>query len=306
MQGILEKYYTKGQNNTARKAYPPLVLFKMTLLQTWYNLSDYGIEEHVNDTLSFMRFCGLELEDELPDNTLVCRFRKTLNLSGAWEVLLTQINQQLSDQRVLLNQGAIIDASLTQTPRRPRSKSTYSLTGDQHKAMKKQLPATVDKQGSWVKKNGKLLYGYKRPYLSDSKEGLVLSVHTPAAHAHESKHLQTCLDKVSLPPGSRLLSDKGYCSRANATLLRAQGLLSGIQKKGYRNNPLSASCKGYNKAIGRDRYKIERVLGSIAGWFGVLRSRYVGLLKPHVQHVLEGMAYNLYRLAGLIVSTAKG
>jgi IS5 family transposase len=54
----------------------------MTLLQTWYNLSDYGIEEQVNDTLSFMRFCGLQLEDDIPDY-----FRKALNESGAWEVL---------------------------------------------------------------------------------------------------------------------------------------------------------------------------------------------------------------------------
>ena len=70
-----------------------------------------------------------------------------------------------------------------------------------------------------------------------------------------------------------------YCSSANETLLRAPGLLSGIQKKGYRNHPLSASCKAYNKDIGRYRYKIARVLGSIARCFGVLRTRYGGLLK---------------------------
>ena len=42
---ILEKYYPTGQSGKGRKAYPPLVLFKMTILQTWYNLSDYGVEE---------------------------------------------------------------------------------------------------------------------------------------------------------------------------------------------------------------------------------------------------------------------
>ena len=53
---ILERYYTKGQSTTGRKAYPPLVLLKMCLLQTWYGLSDYGVEEQVNDFLSFMAF----------------------------------------------------------------------------------------------------------------------------------------------------------------------------------------------------------------------------------------------------------
>ena len=79
----------------------------------------------------------------------------------------------------------------------------------------------------------------------------------------------------------------------------------GIQGKGYRNKPLSASSKGYNKEIGGDLYKIERVFGSMKGWFGGLRARYVGLLKMHGQHVLEGMAYNLYKLPVLIVSNAQ-
>jgi transposase, IS5 family len=80
---VLEKYYPTGQAAQGRKAYPALVLFKMTLLQTWYNLSDYGIEEQVNDTLPFMHFCGLQLEDDVPDHSVVCRFRKALNHSGA-------------------------------------------------------------------------------------------------------------------------------------------------------------------------------------------------------------------------------
>jgi IS5 family transposase len=40
-------------------------------------------EEQVNDTLSLMSFFGLQLEDEVPDHSLVCRFRKALNHSGA-------------------------------------------------------------------------------------------------------------------------------------------------------------------------------------------------------------------------------
>ena len=76
---LLERYYDKGKSQTGRKAYPPLVILKMCLLQTWYKLSDYGVEEQVNDSFSFMRFCDLQLEDDVPDHSIVCRFRKTLN-----------------------------------------------------------------------------------------------------------------------------------------------------------------------------------------------------------------------------------
>ena len=84
----LARYYPTGQSGRGRKAYPALVLFKMTLLQTWYTLSDYGVEEQINDSLSCMRFCGLQLEDQVPDHSVVCRFRKALNQSGGWDVLL--------------------------------------------------------------------------------------------------------------------------------------------------------------------------------------------------------------------------
>ena len=190
-------------------------------------------------------------------------------------MLLSQINAQLIDHGVLVKQGAIIDASVTETPRKAKGKSTYTLTGDQQTPLKKELPASVDKEASWVKKNGKLLYGYKRHYLSDSREGLVLSVHTTAAHVHESKHLKACLSNSSLLPG------------VVYWLIRVIVL------------PLMSP---YNKEIGQDGYKIERVFGSIKRWFGGLHARYVGLLKMHGQHVLEGMGYNLYRLPGLILS----
>ena len=61
-----EKSYTTGQAIRGRKAYLPLVHFKMLLLQTWYNRSDDRIEEQVNDTRSLMRFCGLQREDQVP------------------------------------------------------------------------------------------------------------------------------------------------------------------------------------------------------------------------------------------------
>ena len=109
--------------------------------------------------------------------------------------------------------------------------------------------------------------------------------------------------QANLPPGSTVLADKGYASASNASWLQGQGLKSRIQRKAYRNAPLRQWARRYNNLISEDRYKIERVFGSIRRWFGGLRARYVGLLKTHGQHVLEGIAYNLYRTPGLITST---
>ena len=45
----------------------PLILFKMLVLQQFFNLSDQGLEFHVNDRRSFEEFVGLGLHDATVD-----------------------------------------------------------------------------------------------------------------------------------------------------------------------------------------------------------------------------------------------
>ena len=49
---LLNKKYTKTQNATGNPAYDALMMFKILLLQTWYGLSDYEVEERINDPSS--------------------------------------------------------------------------------------------------------------------------------------------------------------------------------------------------------------------------------------------------------------
>ena len=42
---LLNKKYTKTQNSTGNPVYDALMMFKILLLQTWYSLSDYEVEE---------------------------------------------------------------------------------------------------------------------------------------------------------------------------------------------------------------------------------------------------------------------
>ena len=74
----LRKYYTKGLSANGRPSYRGLLLFKITLLQTWYGFSDYEVEERLYDSLSFMKFTGLTLEDLVPDHSVISRFRSVL------------------------------------------------------------------------------------------------------------------------------------------------------------------------------------------------------------------------------------
>jgi len=216
-------------------------------------------------------------------------------------VTFGKINQQLVEKELLLQQGAIIDASITPTPRKPKGKKAYELRPDQEPPVATLAKPGVDQEAAWVKKNGKLSYGYKRHYVSESGTGLVLSVETTAANEHERQHLEQCIVKANLQDRSSVYADKGYCGKPNEASLKSLGLRSGIQKKASRSRSLSPLEKVYNKLVGSVRYKIERVFGSIKSWFGGLSARYVGKVRVHGQHVLEALAYNLYRAPGLLV-----
>ena len=56
IEKLLKKKYKKTFSADGRPAYPPLSLFKLLLLQKWYGLSDPGLEEALNDRISFIRF----------------------------------------------------------------------------------------------------------------------------------------------------------------------------------------------------------------------------------------------------------
>lgn len=53
VEKVISKYYKKGKSATGKPAYSGLLLFKACLLQTWYGLSDYEVEDRINDSLSF-------------------------------------------------------------------------------------------------------------------------------------------------------------------------------------------------------------------------------------------------------------
>ena len=114
----LTEFYPKGYSQSGRKAYPPLLLFKMMLLQTWYGLSDYQVEEEVNDRITFSKFCGLSIDNDVPDHSVLSRFRTVLTEKNALDQLFEMVNKQLARRNILILEGsAAVDASITSATR---------------------------------------------------------------------------------------------------------------------------------------------------------------------------------------------
>jgi transposase len=102
-----------------RPPYDPVLMFQVLVLQTLYTLSDDQTEYQLKDRLSFMRFCGLALEDRVPDAKTIWLFREQLTKAGAIEPLFQRFDAALRHAGYLAMGGQIVDATVIQA-RRPR------------------------------------------------------------------------------------------------------------------------------------------------------------------------------------------
>jgi len=99
------------------KAYDSVLMFKILLLQKYYNLSDIRVENELKVNLLYMRFVGLGLEDATPDSTTICRFRNSLMKHKIYDELFNAVNKQLEDKGLIASGGKdlLVDATLTKT-----------------------------------------------------------------------------------------------------------------------------------------------------------------------------------------------
>lgn len=308
IEKIITAHYKKGESALGKPSYNGLLLFKMCLLQTWYGLSDYEVEDRINDSISFSYFCGLNIDNVAPDHSTLSRFRSAMTKAGAFEPLFKEVNRQLESNNIIVKTGAIVDASVIDTPLKPKGKTTHKVTEDrvdeQEVTVKKDYADSVDKDASWLKKGGKFRYGYKKHHVTD-EEGLVLGVVTTTASANEIANLEEVLDSADLPEGIPLKADKGYQSEKNSTLLKKKKLKNHILKKAKKNKPLTAWEQKFNKLVGKTRFKVERTFGGIKRWFQGGTAKYKGIAKMHTQNLLEALCYNLYRSPGIIMSNCE-
>jgi len=117
LRPILKKNGIGTKNVCGVKAYDSVMMFKILLIQKFYDLSDEKAEEGLKVNLLYLRFVGLSLEDTTPDSTTIGRFRNSLMKHKIYDKLFTAINKQLSDNGFIASGGkdVLIDATLTKS-----------------------------------------------------------------------------------------------------------------------------------------------------------------------------------------------
>jgi len=299
IEKLLKTHLKRGFNAIGNPPYSEILLFRILLLQTWFNLSDPKVEEAINDRISFMRFLNISVESETPDHSTISRFRNSLIANNLDKKLFLEINRQLTDKGFLVKNGAIVDATVILSSRRPRKQDELVIEDRKEEETQKikteaKIVTTYsdDIEARWTKKYNRFLYGYKI-HNSVNKEGYILGGVITGANVSDSICFEAILNEIMLEEGLSVLADKGYTSAKNSAFLKSKNLVDKIMLKATKSNKLTEEQKLENKEISKFRFVVEQTFGLLKQHFGFDRMRYVGQRKGELEYMLKALAFNL-------------
>ncbi|QDR82138.1 IS1182 family transposase ISBch1 [Sporomusa termitida] len=97
-----------------RPAKEPEMLAKILILQYLYNLSDVKVIEEARLNLAYMWFLGLNPEEDLPDASLLAKFRKHRLKETSVDDMIQEVVRQCVEKGIIKGTGLSIDATHTQ------------------------------------------------------------------------------------------------------------------------------------------------------------------------------------------------
>lgn len=269
-------------SKTGRPSYPLLTLFRSLLLGVWYQLSDVQLAQCLYRDLLFRKFCRLELGGDVPEASTLGRFRTQLVEHDLWDQLLAEVNSQLESQRIIIRQGRIniIDATPIEAA---QSGPGNGLDGKPKR----------DPEAGWHSKNNsrgikKSTYGYS-VHTGVDEDGFIHRQSVTAGNVHDSQERDTLL----LGDETALYADAAYSSQETQDKLARFDIADQVQRRAYRNKPLSCADQLRNQMIAVTRSGGERPFATYKQHYGLARTRFMGLAKNTTVYGLAAIASNI-------------
>jgi len=288
---------TEKKNNAGAKPYDVVMLFKIIILQRYYGLGDKQVEYQILDRLSFKSFLDLASGDKIPDEKTIWSFRERLTNQNLVEELFTQFNTFLEEKELIFNQGQLIDASFTITPRqrnsRDENKKIKEGKGDELWNDKPHKKSHKDIDARWTTKNGEKFYGYKNHAKVDNKGKFIKTYTVTDASVHDSQTLEELLDEED--KGQDLYADSAYTGEKQEETISKYKMNNKVHEKGYRNALLTEQQKANNTIKSKTRARVEHVFGFMEQSMNGLALRSVGIKRAKGIVGLINFTYNLFR-----------
>ena len=277
---LVTPYYPSGKRGRPPRGVETML--RMYLLANWFTLSDEGVEDAIYDSYAFRKFMKVDFlgEEQVPDATTLCKFRKLLNEAGITKLFFDTMKVFLDRHGKLMHGGTIVDATIIDAP-------TSTKNADK----------TRDSEMHQVKKGNQWYFG-ARLHVGT---GYVHSVAVTAANKSE----RDIVPELVRTDDEVVYGDAGYTGMLKRPEIQSDPHLSTID---YRIN-IQNRFHHRSKAPGIDwdtrieaqksrvRSKVEYVFLVIKRIFGYDKVRDRGLRKNETQAYMLCALTNFYLLA---------
>lgn len=298
-QPILTKGLKKARKTKAgRPSYDALLMFKMVVLQSLYNLGDDQTEYQVRDRLSFQRFLGLAPESPVPDAKTLWLFKESLKKETLDETLFGAFGRYLEELGLTAQQGTVIDARIIPVPKQRNTLEENQTLKDgllpSDWVKKPHKLAQKDTQARWTMKRKQSYYGYKNHIGVDVKHKFIRRYAVTSAEVHDSQVFEPLLDESNTK--RTVYADSAYRSEEAEALLQNKGYISRVHHRAWGGQSLTTLQTRWNKARSKVRARVEHVFGHQVQSMRQTLVRGIGLERMRMKIGIANLAYNMRRL----------
>ncbi len=242
-------------------------MLRIHFLQHWFGLSDPAMEEALYDIPLYRQFAGLDIgADRLPDESTILRFRHLLEEHGLSQRIFEHVNALLASQGLMLRAGTAVDATIIAAP-----SSTKNSTG------------TRDPEMHQTKKGNQWHFGMKAHIGVDAESGLVHTMVTTPANAHDVTQVHELLHGQE----TDVFADSGYRGAHKRQEVRNNhprphwhiAMMPGKRRVLNRARTHDRLVDELERTKARIRAKVEHPFRVIKCQFGFTKVRYKGLAK---------------------------
>lgn len=302
LRGVMSGIRFNCESNGGKGGRPPLdslMMAKLLVLQSLYQLGDDVMEYQINDRLSFKRFLGLSVTEKSPDAKTIWLWRERVKKEGLEQRIFGWFEGELQRHGYAAKGGQMVDASFV---------PTHKPTGKQDKQLKEGTPLKPrqlqqrDEDADFTKKGGVTYHGYKNHVQADVTHKFIRAFGVSPASLHDSQ----CFEQVLDIPGKEadaedrgVWADSAYRSADAEAMLQDNGLSSHVHERAYRNRPLTEEQKAANTERSRIRVRVEHIFGQMKTAMGGCMIHTIGIDRATVKIAFKNLAYNMQRFVML-------
>lgn len=290
-------------SNAGRPPFDAVLMFKILVIKSLFNLSDDQTELQIRDRISFRDFLGLSFADTVPDAKTIWLFAEQLKNHELEQKLFDRFGEVLDQQGFSAKSGSIVDGTFVEVPRQRNNKEENAQikNGEIPPSISSNpnVAAQKDTDAEWAKKGQETYFGYKNHPNIDEEHKFIRGYGVTGASVHDSEPYLDLMPLEPAYPEQEAFADSAYTGEKIETELINRGYIPEICEKGYRNKPLNDSQKVDNRIKSSVRSRIEHIFGEQKMRMGNEILRSIGFARARFWIGMRNLMYNMSRFVSL-------